>query len=158
VDSKEHLYHQAVSYALDNWNKEVGKKIERCDRPVEQFKVMVREAFRYIEQNDELQQLLMHDRRILSISTETDMFAEVNMKARGMLNNVLEEGMERGMFYEVDTELMTEYMFSTYMMFLMKKYVFKEGKKDTKVFEQALEIITRGLIRPEYLAEVSESS
>lgn len=157
VESKERLYHQAVVHALDDWRAAVEKKVISLTSPVERFQGMVREAFVYIEHNQELQQLIMQDRRILTISSATDQFGVVNRQSWGMLNAVIEEGIELGMFYDVQADLVTEYLYSTYMMFLMKRYVIKEGERTSKVFEQSLQLITRGLIKPEYLKERAHS-
>ncbi len=151
VQSKEDLYHQAVAQALKKWRVAVEKKISRFNGPVEQFKVMVRESMVYVEHDEVLQKILLQDKRIFSISTETDQFSEINSIARSMLKGLLEDGIGRGMFYPVDTELVSEYLFSTYMMFLMKRYVIMEGERTSRVFDEAMRILVRGLVKPEYL-------
>lgn len=151
VQSKEDLYHQAVALALKKWRVAVEKKVSRFNGPVEQFKVMVRESMVYVEHDEVLQKILLQDKRIFSISTETDQFSEINSIARNMLRGLLEDGIGRGMFYPVDTELVSEYLFSTYMMFLMKRYVIMEGERTSRVFDEAMRILVRGLVKPEYL-------
>ncbi len=151
VQSKEDLYHQAVAQALKKWRVAVEKKVSRFNGPVEQFKVMVRESMVYVEHDEVLQKILLQDKRIFSISTETDQFSEINSIARNMLKGLLEDGIGRGMFYPVDTELVSEYLFSTYMMFLMKRYVIMEGERTSRVFDEAMRILVRGLVKPEYL-------
>ncbi len=151
VESKDELYHQAIAHSLRKWRVAVEKKVMRFQGPVDQFRVMIREAMIYIEQDPILQQILCRDNRIFSISRDTDQFDEVNKIAREMLKELLLEGIRRDMFYDVDPDLVTEYLFSTYMMFLMKQYVIHEGERTSRVFEESLRIIVRGLVKPEYL-------
>ena len=156
VRSKQDLYHRSVCYALEKWRYVVARKMQHGKRPAERLYVMIREAMVYIEENHQLQQLLIHDKRIFSISPETDQFSEVNAAARDLLCSTIKEGMQSGEFYQVNPELVTEYLFSNYMMFLMKRYVIREGEHTSQVFDESLKIIVRGLVKPAYLTDILE--
>ena len=154
VRSKQDLYHRSVCYALEKWRYVVARKMQHCSKPAERLHVMIRESMVYIEENQQLQQLLMYDKRIFSISSDTDQFSEVNSAARDLLCGTIKEGIHSGVFYPVNPELVTEYLFSNYMMFLMKRYVIREGERTSQVFDESLKIIIRGLVKPEYLRDI----
>ena len=151
VENKEDLYHRCIASALSRWRAAVEQKVSRFDDPALRFKVLVREAMVYIDNHEQLQQIILQDSSVLPLSQDNDPFSEINDGARNMLRGVISDGMESGVFYDADPDLVTEYLFSTYMMFLTKRYVIHEGERTSKVFEQCLQIIVRGLIKPEYL-------
>ncbi len=151
VNNKEDLYHRSISAALVQWRTVVEQKVRRFEDPALRFKVLVREAMIYIDTNEQLQQIILQDSSVLPLSRKTDRYAEINNEAREMLSQVISDGINAGVFYESDPDLVTEYLFSTYMLFLTKRYVIHEGERTSQVFEQCLQIIVRGLIKPEYL-------
>ena len=64
-----------------------------------------------------------------------------------MVRAILVEGIEKGVFRPVDTEHLTAYIYSVYIMFIHKRYVKPEGKTTEGMFEAALDTLLHGLLK-----------
>lgn len=63
-----------------------------------------------------------------------------------ILRQILEQGVEQNRFYPMDVDQVTAYLFSVYMMFLIKTYVKADQTSPKKLFASALELNLRGLL------------
>ncbi len=149
VDGKRDLYMRSVQRALERWRDSVASLVAKHTDPVERFHVMVRAAMAYVESDAVLRAILMNDPEILSVSSGVDRFGEVNRGARDMIAKTLSAGIESGRFLPVDIDSVTDFLFSTYMMFLLKRFSFGEGEQAMAVFDECIEIIVRGLLKPQ---------
>jgi hypothetical protein len=100
----------------------------------------------YIENNPTLRQVLIQDPSIFTLSTAEDRFREANERAMAMLKAILAEGVKSGVFYPMDVNHITEYLFSVYIMFLIKRYVKSDQSSSAIMFREAVELTIRGLV------------
>ena len=63
-----------------------------------------------------------------------------------ILRQILEQGIEQKCFYPMDVDQVTIYLFSVYMMFLIKTYVKADRGSAKKLFTTAIELNLRGLL------------
>ncbi len=106
-------------------------------------------AMAYIEKNSSLRRVIMNDPGIFTLSPKEDRFAETNQAAMAILKEILEQGVEQKCFYPMDVDQVTIYLFSVYMMFLIKTYGRADQGSPKKLFAIALELNLRGLLAHE---------
>jgi AcrR family transcriptional regulator len=147
VKNKRDLYEKTVSHALEKWRQTIAFEIEPADSAMEKFAIVARRSFEYIDEQKDLRSLLMKDPDIFTLSPTEDRFYEVNYKAMMMLRDILKQGIDEGAFYPVDVDHVTEFLFSVYIMFLIKTYVKTNDSSGKKMYEEGLALIFRGLCK-----------
>ncbi len=149
VKNKKQLYEQTITHALTQWKDHVKKAVDKKPHPVDKFKAMAVSAMAYIEKNSSLRRVIMNDPGIFTLSPKEDRFAETNQAAMLILKEILEQGVKQKCFYPMDVDQVTIYLFSVYMMFLIKTYVKADQGSPKKLFATALELNLRGLLAHE---------
>ncbi|MBC2717089.1 MAG: TetR/AcrR family transcriptional regulator [Desulfobacteraceae bacterium] len=147
VKNKQDLYEKSVSHALEKWRDTIAAEIETVDSAKEKFAIAAGRSFEYLEDHGELRALLIKDPDIFTLSPSEDRFYEVNRGAMMMLKAVIQQGIDEGVFYPVDVDHVTEFLFSVYIMFLIKTYVKSDGSSSERMYEEGLALIFRGLCK-----------
>ena len=147
VKNKRDLYEKCVGHALEQWRSSIAAEMAGASGAREKFAIAARRSFDYVAAHEELRALLMKDPDIFTLSTREDRFYEVNLRAMDMLKQVIRQGIDEGVFYPVDVDHVTEFLFSVYIMFLIKTYVKSDGSSSDRMFEEGLALIFRGLFR-----------
>jgi AcrR family transcriptional regulator len=149
VKNKKDLYEKTVDYALNQWKTAAENAMNTEQDMVSKFRVMAIASIEYIENNPTLRQVLINDPSIFTLSSKEDRFRETNLNAMTILKSVLEQGVKQNIFYPMDVDHITEYLFSVYIMFLIKRYVKSESSSSKTMFREALELTIRGLVIPQ---------
>jgi len=144
--NKKVLYETAVEGLLEKWRCHVKKKVDSTDGAANKFKVMCAEAYQYIKNDLTLSSICKSDSTIFSITPEEDKYFEVNSKARDILVNILIEGMETKEFRSLNLKTVTEYVFSTYMMFLIMAYTKDNNGFVDQMWTEFIDISLRGIL------------
>jgi len=147
VKNKRDLYEKSVSHALEKWRSTIEKELESAGNAREKFAIASSRSFEYLENHRELRALLIQNPDIFSLSPSEDRFYEVNNRAMQMLKDVIQQGIDEGVFYPVDVDHVTEFLFSVYIMFLIKTYVKSDGSSSDRMYEEGLALIYRGLCK-----------
>jgi TetR/AcrR family transcriptional regulator len=146
VKSKKDLYEKTVNWALNQWKTSVASAIADETDIAAKFRTMATASIAYVENNPTLRQILINDPSIFTLSSKEDRFRETNENAMEILKAVLREGIEKKIFYPVDVDHITEYLYSLYVMFLIKRYVISDTSSSETMFKEALELNLRGLL------------
>jgi len=146
VKNKKQLYELTIVHALTQWQEYVKRAVDKQTDPVDKFQTMAVSARAYIEKNAPLRRVIMNDPNIFTLSPKEDRFSEVNQAAMAILKGILEQGIELKCFYPMDVDQVTIYLFSVYMMFLIKTYVKADQTSSKKLFATAVELNLRGLL------------
>jgi len=147
VSDKRDLYEKTVSRAFLEWQSDVAKAVEREKDPVGKFRVMALRSIEYLEHHEELRSIFVNDPGIFSLSPSEDRFYGINLGAIRLIEDILRDGIDQGVFHDVDIEHTSQLFFSIYVMFLIKTYVKSEGISAMRMYKEGLEIILRGLSR-----------
>jgi len=147
VKNKRDLYEKSVSHALEKWRRTIEKELEAAGNAKEKFVIASTRAIEYLEGHRELRALLIKDPDIFTLSPSEDRFYEVNHRAMQMLKSVIQQGIDEGTFYPVDVDHVSEFLFSVYIMFLIKTYVKSDGSSSDRMYEEGLALIFRGLCK-----------
>lgn len=147
VENKRDLYEKAVAHGLLRWQDMVSRSIEKIDDVVDRFVVMSKKGYTYLSRDVSLRAVLINDPSIFPLSGKEPPFSEINRTSVALLRSVLEQGMATGRFREVDVDNLAEFLYSVYVMLIIKTYVRSEGKSTQKMFEQGLDIVLQGLLK-----------
>ncbi len=143
---KEDLYKKSVSNELLKWRTAVEEQIAAKPTSTEKFIVMCKESFEYIHDNIVLKNLVEKDPDIFVTNHDNDRFIDINIKAEQMVKDIIEEGIANGEFRKVDADNVAEYLFATYMMFLIKLYSEKDKYTTEKLVDDAVDLLMHGLL------------
>lgn len=145
VKNKQILYENTINWALLRWQDSVIEDIEKEIAPASKFKAMAESSMAYIESNKYLRKLLITDPDIFTLEVSKDRFPEANRAAIEIIEDILQMGIDDGSFYAMEVKETAKYLFSVYMMFLIKTYVYLDRESYKKMFDAALTLNLRGL-------------
>lgn len=145
VKNKEDLYRQTIHWALTRWQAHVARAVEAAATPEEKFVAMAQSALAYIEDSQVLQNLLKQDPELFTLDRKQDRFPAANQAALDIIRGIIHSGIDAGAFSVKDPDAAARYLFSVYMMFLIRNYVYLDRDDFFTVFEAALEITLNGL-------------
>ena len=151
VKNKRDLYEQAVAQALRGWQAKVAARATETRDPSEKFVTLARAAFECVAEDRNLQGILLLDPDIFTLSEAEDRFADINRDSVAMLAGVITEGIAAGTFGPLDAEVTASFLFSVYIMFIIKICVRPEGAGAEAMFEAGLALAMRGLQNKEGL-------
>jgi AcrR family transcriptional regulator len=147
VANKRDLYEQSIRHALKQWRDSVAAAIAKKNDAVEKFKVMALASFQYLADDEQLRSILIADPGIFTLTPAEDRFYEINQGAMLLIKEILVQGIKEGRFYEIDVDHTTEFLFSVYIMFLIKTYIKSEGISAFRMYEEGTALVLRGLCR-----------
>jgi len=147
VSSKRDLYEKTISMAFNDWQEMVINAVGNVEEVAEKFSVMARRSIEYLTEHNDLRSIFIKDPSIFTLYPGEDRFYQINRGAVHLVEEILSEGIEQGKFHEMDVQHSAEFLFSIYIMFLIKKYVKSEGGSAVQMYEEGLKIILRGLCK-----------
>jgi AcrR family transcriptional regulator len=154
---KRDLYERSVAHAFREWQERVAEDMKGKKDVVVRFRVMCVKAYAYLSLNEDLQSIVLWDPTIFTLSPKEDRFYSLNLAAVGMIKLVLEQGIREKRFRQVDVESMAEFLYSIYIMFIIRKYVKSEGRPVEAIFEAAVDLMINGLLCRDGLSRPTES-
>ena len=149
ASSKRDLYEKTVSWALVRWQDNVRRAIAGATEVEEQFLIMCRSAVAYLATDPDLRQVLAADPDIFPMFAGNDPYGNINRASVEMIKVILKRGVQRGRFRPVDVDITAETMFGIYKMLIIRAYIRDEEQLLEQMFEQALDLMTHGLLLPQ---------
>jgi len=147
VKNKKDLYEKTVSSALGQWRDSVAEAVSREKDAAKMFRVMAERSFQYLQDRGDILAVLSRDPDIFTLTPGEDRFYDINLGAMQLMKSILEKGVREKSFHKMDVDRATEFLFSVYIMFLIKAYVKPEGENVSGMFREGLNLIMRGLCR-----------
>ncbi|MBQ1370406.1 MAG: TetR/AcrR family transcriptional regulator [Clostridia bacterium] len=96
--SKRDLYQCCVDYAIDQWQEYVRQQTSEIEEPKAKLVMAWRSAVGYIVGNEQMMALLKNDPTIFPMFPNVDPIEEYNDWAVQYVREILEEGIEKGVF------------------------------------------------------------
>ncbi len=146
VTDKRELYIKSVEYGLKRWQDKVRDAMAQETDIVKQFLVMSHKAYEYLAQDQYLHKILMRDPSLFPLYPSQDPYSDINRDSIGMLKAILKRGIAEGRFRAVNVDSLAPLMFSFYVMLIQKTYMYPEGELPRIMFEDAVDLILKGLI------------
>lgn len=147
--NKQELYQRTVSFALTRWQSMVKAEIDAESDVKKKFMVMCFKAVEYLSKDNDLRQILVRDPDIFPMFDQEDPYKEINQASRDLIKSILIQGMLENKFRSVDAERISDVVFSIYKMFIIRTYIKEEEAVIKQVFEDTVELVTRGLFLDE---------
>ncbi len=147
VKNKNELYEKTVRSALDRWRESVALAVAAEKSAPEKFVVMAERSFEYLRDRDDITAILSRDPDIFTLSPDEDRFRDINEGAMRIMRDILAQGVREKSFHKMNVEHATDFLFSVYIMFLIRAYVKKEEGNVEEMFREGLRLILRGLCR-----------
>lgn len=121
--SKQDLYIDSVTYAIDLWQDSVRKDTEGIESATEQLKVAFESAVEYLACSNTILTLLKNDPTIFPMFPTVDPIEELNMWAVGFIESIITKGIEQGEFRKVDVKKTAALLFNFYKYFIISAFV-----------------------------------
>ncbi|MCU0843617.1 MAG: TetR/AcrR family transcriptional regulator [Spirochaetes bacterium] len=147
VKNKKDLYEKTVQSALGRWRDSVAEAVAAETGAPEKFRVMAERSFEYLRGRDDILSVLSRDPDIFTLTPGEDRFYDINAGAMLLMKDILQQGVREKSFHKMNVDRATEFLFSVYIMFLIRAYVKPEGENVAEMFREGLEMILRGLRR-----------
>ena len=96
--SKRDMYQCCVDYAIDQWQEYVRQQTSEIEEPKAKLVMAWRSAVGYIVGNEQMMALLKNDPTIFPMFPNVDPIEEYNDWAVQYVKEILEEGIEKGVF------------------------------------------------------------
>lgn len=144
---KKDLYEKAVSFALSDWQALVRDEILKESCVKSQLYTMCRKAIDYLDDADELRNILKRDPDIFPLFPSHDPYEKINNDSIQMIRAILERGIEQKLFRPVDVDKVSIIIFSIYKMFIIRTYIQADTDKNhiRELFDETIELMTQGL-------------
>lgn len=147
--SKQDLYIDSITYAVDLWQDAVRKATEGLESATEKLTVAFQTAVDYIAYSETVKTLLKNDPNIFPMFPTSDPIEELNNWAVGFIQGILEQGVAQGEFRELNAKEGARLIFNFYKYFIISTFVDESGY-DVDVKSQMATMSTlmfRGLLK-----------
>lgn len=145
--NKRDLYESSIAFALKKWQQNAYEAAMGEDSIVNQIYKYCLQGYDYLQKNPELQTLIINDPSIFPLSTNEDRFYEINLESMGLLKSMLQLGIDEGIFRNIDIDDVAEFLYSVYVMMIIKTYVKPERKFSPAFLENGFNLIMNGLLK-----------
>ena len=151
--SKRDLYQCCVDYAIDQWQEFVRQQTRDIEDPKEKLVTTWRSAVGYIIGNEEMMALLKNDPTIFPMFPNVDPSEEYNDWSVQYVKEILEEGIEKGVFRAtINVDIAATMLFGWYKYLIVSSVEMEE--LDETLIEETLS--TLGIILFDGLLVVPE--
>lgn len=144
---KRDLYEQAVSFGLKKWQQTSVGAIIGDDDPCSQVTQYAIAGMTYLEKDVNFRNVLLNDPAIFPLNTKEDQFASINQESMNILKDILKRGIEAGRFRNVDIDYTVSFMYSVYVMFIIRSYVKSDIDLGGNTIHNALDILLHGIVK-----------
>ena len=138
-----------MAFGLLRWQERVAEVSAKMEDPVERFRRSCLEAFRHLSEDRDLREVLVKDPAVFPLSSHDDPYKEINQASVSLLESLIADGINSGRFRDVDPDLSARFLFSVYVMFVIKTYIHPEDGAGRRLFETGLDLVLHGLLKNE---------
>ena len=125
--SKRDLYQCCVDYAIDQWQEFVRRQTRDIEDPKEKLVTTWRSAVGYIINNEDMMALLKNDPTIFPMFPNVDPIEEYNDWSVQYVKEILEEGIEKGVFRgTINVDIAATMLFGWYKYLIVSSVEMEE--------------------------------
>ncbi|MDO4405964.1 MAG: TetR/AcrR family transcriptional regulator [Eubacteriales bacterium] len=125
--SKRELYQCCVDYAIDQWQEYVRQESGDIEDPKEKLVMAWRSAVGYVIGNDEMMALLKNDPTIFPMFPNVDPIEEYNDWSVQYVKEILDEGIEKGVFRgTINVDIAATMLFGWYKYLIVSSVEMEE--------------------------------
>ncbi|MBQ8062469.1 MAG: TetR/AcrR family transcriptional regulator [Clostridia bacterium] len=134
--SKQALYKDCVSYALDRWHNFVLAETEDIEDPKEKLLMTFRSAVGYIAGNEDMSALIKNDPSIFPMYPDVDPLNEFTQWPIQYVRQIMVDGIESGAFRAINVDVAATMLFGWYKYIILSSLEMKD--LDRKLLEETL--------------------
>ena len=146
VKDKKELYEKAVSFGLIKWRETSIASIKGEKDPMVQLRNYALTGLTYLTKDKDLHNVLLKDPTIFPLNTKEDRFAEQNQEAVNLLKGILRQGVAQKRFRPMDIEHTASFLYSVYVMFIIKSYVKSDIDSVDEMLHAGLDTLLFGVV------------
>jgi len=147
--NKRDLYEKAVAYGLVQWQRKSASAIEDESDPLLQLQNYALTGAKYLGEDSDLRNVLINDPSIFPLNTREDHFAPINSASMSILRDILKRGIKKKRFRSIDLDYATSFLYSVYVMFIIKSYVKPDIGSSDDMLSHSLDILLHGIVNKE---------
>jgi len=147
--NKRDLYEKAVAYGLVQWQRKSARAIEDESDPLLQLQNYALTGAKYLSEDSDLRNVLINDPSIFPLNTKEDHFAPINSASMSILRDILKRGIKKKRFRSIDLDYATSFLYSVYVMFIIKSYVKPDIGSSDDMLSHSLDILLHGIVNKE---------
>lgn len=118
IKNKQDLYEKTAAWALGEWQQHVRDAVIDVSGPEQRLRTMALSAFEYLLGHEELLALINADTDFYADLIVKEPFAAIHRDSVMMMESVLAEGVDAGVFRAVDQAAVADALFSLYLSFI----------------------------------------
>jgi AcrR family transcriptional regulator len=145
AQDKQDLYGKAVAYGFSKWQSAAIAAAETSEDPLPRFRLFCTEAFSYLRKEPRLRKILAGDPALFPVLDAKDPFASINKRSVDILQQLIQDGVDKQVFSVPDSRMAARILFSIYQLSIEKAYVEESGDEQA-LFEQSLDLVLSGLL------------
>lgn len=145
--SKQALYHDSVAYAMTKWQNKVYNAVFKETDPVKKVSTLFDTAVLYLSEDEILTRILENDPDIFPMFPVVDPYEEINARSREMLAAAIQNGVNAGVFNDIDATNIARIFFAVYKTIIIEGYIRADDKGFIQVYEKMKSVILYGLIK-----------
>ncbi|PKN53527.1 MAG: hypothetical protein CVU55_02575 [Deltaproteobacteria bacterium HGW-Deltaproteobacteria-13] len=147
VTDKKDLYEKAVAFGLRRWQKTAYDAIADETDPVMCLKKFAIAGLNFLNDDQEMKNIVINDPSVFPLFPNEDHFYKINIDSMDIVKDILKIGMKKNIFRRINLEHATPFLYSLYVMFVIRAHIKSEQKLLEKQVEAAFDIVCNGLIK-----------
>jgi len=141
--NKKDLYEKSVSYALRHWQGIVRDEVFKESCVKKQLFLMCQKAIDYLDDADELRNILKRDPDIFPMFPANDPYEKINNDSIQLIKAILDKGIKEKVFRPVNVVRISQSIFLIFKMFIIRTYI--QDKADKKyvreLYDEPLQLL-----------------
>ncbi len=146
VKNKQDLFEKTAAWALGEWQQHVRDAAIEVSGPEQRLRAMALSAFEYLLGHDELLALIHADTDFYADLVVKEPFASIHRDSVAMMEGVLAEGVETGVFLPVDRAAVADALFSLYLGFIAQTRMSWPRELLLSRYRTMLDLMCAGLV------------
>jgi len=144
---KKDLYEKAVAYGLRRWQKSAHDSIDVTADPASQIVQFAINGWLYLSKDIEMQNIIVNDPDVFPLFPEEDHYYKINIDSMNLLKEILKKGIKtKQIRNDLDIDTTTQFLYSIYVMFVIRTYVKSETNSIEKLIDTAREVLLKGIL------------
>jgi AcrR family transcriptional regulator len=143
---KRNLYEKAVAFGLRKWQKTAADAIAGESDPVQRLKKLAITGLNFLSNDQEMRNIIINDPSVFPLFPNEDHFYKINVDSMDIMKGILRDGIKKKVFRKVDLENAAPFLYSLYVLFVIRFHVKSERMTLEKQMETAFDIIFNGLV------------
>lgn len=145
--SKLSLYYESVGYALKKWQNYVYEAIKDLDDPVIKLETMYDRAVGYLKEDKVFLKILKSDPEIFPLFPKVDPYEGINRRSVEIITGILQDGIEKGVFYDINTEKIAQISFSIYKNLIIGGLIQSDDSDVDEIYHVAKQMFVHGIVK-----------